>query len=639
MGVKPSISIDSYPTLLFPGQTLHGQVNVHGCKKKGVKAIRLECVGAVYYKPKQKIELAEIKADLQRPDRTAILLHKEEILADAVQGVKNIVLDQPFSFLIQPSPGRGDSLPSSFSNRYVAVVYFLCVTIERRWKADLTCFRAFHVACWTNVHHTLYKEPLLQSRYMDLVLMGLINKGNINARVSIPRGGYCKGDTIPIRMQINHLGDLKRITGVSVCLLRSVKWKRLDKGKDEAEPAPAVDGSPDAKEEAIRYKGHKIKPVGKVFKALNIKPGECNVDVTVDYYLDPLHKAEQKAAKTFSALAASTLIAPPRSPEPVQVALHHSDEFPWSSEPCVDALVHVSYELQVRLEIGSSENRGSTAIRDAAARRAVTESLAAAPAAGPAATDGALVLTATGTQAVKSPDVVTSVLDGALSGGTKLLEFTFPVLIGTVAHGDNEPIASAVNVIPSAPPPPVEKEVPQFEQPALPYAHSAHAASSSAITASSSADCADRARSGPSTPREKHALDGVDGDHVDHRLQPTNWNVPFFSAPPNSILQNKPLPSAPLLRASSLPEPALSSHPPSSSASSVSSGQSLPLAPALTSAASFPPALPPRRIIEPVNAAVGSSAVDEPAISLPSSVVFPDMDAAYGDAAPPPYTP
>ncbi|KAJ3169185.1 hypothetical protein HDU88_000981 [Geranomyces variabilis] len=651
MGVKQRIAIHTDSHLLFPGQTLQvslmpqfcslGQVTVSGCKAKYVKAVRLECVGAVHYKHKEKVELGEIKEHLHRTDRSAVLLHHGLTLADAAAEGGRLKVDevtQPFSFAIQPGSGGVVSLPSSFSNRYVAIVYFLCVTIERKWKSDVTGFRAFYVACWNDVSHTLYKQPLLQSRGIDVVLLGMISKGTIDARASIPRGAYCKGDTIPIHMQINHLGGVKRITGVSVNLLRMVKWKRLNKGKEEPEPTPPVDGGEQSSEAtAIRYKGLKIKPVGKVFKPLNIKPGQCNVDVTVDYYLDPMHKTEQKPAKTFAALAASTLLAPPRHPGPIPVALHQSDEFPWSSDPSVDSLVQISYELQVRLEIGSNENRGSTAIRNASARRAVNQSMAAAPAEGPTAADGALMPTAEGAAAVTAqPDAVSSFMDGALSGGTKMLEFAFPIVIGTVAHGNDGPSpASAADIIvPSAPPPPIEKDFLDFQQPVLAHHNSSFAAASSGVTSSSS--------DSKSVKSLKHAAaESLPSSHHHH---PVSWETPSFPAQPHNVLNTKPLPSAPLLRASSTPEPAQSRQPPlSSSSSSISSAPapSPPMAPALTSAASFPPALPPRRFGNPGAVALNWDGTSEPP-SMREHEAPVETDPAHPadvDVAPPPYTP
>ncbi|KAJ3182048.1 hypothetical protein HDU87_000388 [Geranomyces variabilis] len=643
MGAKQRIAIHTDGHLLFPGQTLQascfssgtpGQVSVSGCKAKYVKAVRLECIGAVHYKHKEKVELGEIKEHLHRADRSAVLLHHGVTLADAAAEGGRLEVDEithPFSFVIQPSPGSAEavSLPSSFSSRYVAIVYFLAVTVERKWKADVTCYRAFYVACWNDVRHTLYKQPLLQSRGIDVTLLGMISKGTIDARVSIPRGAYCKGETIPIHMQINHHGAVKRITGASVNLLRMVKWKRLNKGKEEPEPSQPVEGGEQCSEAtAIRYKGLKIKPVGKVFQPLNIKPGQCNVDVTVDYYLDPMHKTEQKPANIFAAMAASTLLAPPPHPGPIPVALHQSDHFPWSSDPSVDSLVQISYELQVRLEIGSNDNRGSTAIRNASARRAVNQAMSAAPAEGPVAADGAVAATA-------QPGAVSSFMDGALSGGTKMLEFAFPVVIGTVAHGNDGPgSASAANTItPSAPPPPVEKDYPDNQRPVLGPRSSSFAASSPADAMSVNSSKHAEAETLPSS----------------HRYHLVSWDTPSFPAQPHNVLDTKPLPSAPLLRSSSTPEPAhLTQQLLSSSSSSISSAPSPPIAPALTSAASFPPALPPRRVGNPVTAILSSAVssgtpsmhehevlVSSSSLSLEAELAQP----ALGDIAPPPYTP
>lgn len=141
------------------------------------------------------MEVVEILQNLGRPERSEILLHTDKRVWDVARGdVKGDADRRSFSFAVPIEKTNGGlDLPSSFSNRYVTIVYFVSVTIERKWRKDVTKCMAFPVACWNEAANPLLKVPQLQSRGIDVVLLGLVNKGSIDARVSVPRQSYCKG--------------------------------------------------------------------------------------------------------------------------------------------------------------------------------------------------------------------------------------------------------------------------------------------------------------------------------------------------------------------------------------------------------------------------------------------------------------
>ncbi|KAI8906600.1 hypothetical protein DFJ77DRAFT_477303 [Powellomyces hirtus] len=411
---KPRIIFNVENRVVLPGELLNGRVEIEGCDDRSIKTVRMQCVGSVYYKSRPKTELVEILTHINNAGRSVVLLHQDTCLLDVATETSSRQEKRsfPFSFAIETAKG-GIELPSSFSNRHITVVYFLSVTIFRTWpRKDIIRCQPFIVACWNDTNEAIYRRPQLLSRGIDVGLLGMFMKGTIDARVSLARQSYCKGETIPIRMEINHLGNVKRITGVSISLIRQVKWRSPDRTLPNGQPTKGLQ---------VTGKGLKVTPMGTTFKQLDIKPGEVNVDVTVDYFIDPQYTASGKKARTS--------VPPPRAG--TSAALSHSDEFPWSSLPHANDLVQISYQLQVRLQIGFKEKRSST--------NSSTTDLVRTPTVAPSQSErpGAEWL-----------------MDGMLSGGKKLLEFNFPIVIGTIPEtGVERPTADAIAHIDGAPAP------------------------------------------------------------------------------------------------------------------------------------------------------------------------------------------
>lgn len=382
------------------------------------------------------------------------------------------------------------------------------------------------------------------------------------------------GETIPIRMDINHMGDVKQITGVSVNLLRAVKWRRMLKGKEGKDEKEGKDGqegtegmegkegaeptsetpAEDGDSAPIRYKGLKVKQIGMHFKPLDIKPGQEGVGITVDYFLDPNFQPVKKK-KAASATPPPPIVGPPSQ--------HYSDEFPWSSRPETDVLVEISYELQVRLEIGSSENRGSSAIKDSESRRAVAS----------------VPVNDASEESPQAPTSLisgTSFLDGALTGGTKLLLFTFPITICTVADREDVALPELESKWPGDP----DKGA------LLKEVHGSSASPSAPLPPLDLVNL--RPQLQEVTPSAPPASPSLLRAHAGDIPSPMTFSYPAQS---DSVSLNQhsarvsPTPS--LMRAATDPLPA-----------AVASPTQEPARPHLptTPAASFPPALPPRRV-------------------------------------------
>ncbi|TPX72358.1 hypothetical protein SpCBS45565_g00594 [Spizellomyces sp. 'palustris'] len=417
-GPSLSVQLERGRTPHFPGETVKGRVILDWKKGGPVKYVRLRCVGAVQLTGKAKPDLAELVRTLDATERTRLLMYYEDIIwgkrADTNTLGENIfdVATMPsgkqifpFQFpLVRKDPGMELVLPSSFQNWKIAIVYFVHVEIVRPWpRKDYSSFYPFHVACINDTNDTLYNLPQTITRGIDVGLLGLFLKGTIEARVSIPRKAYCKGDTIPIRLEINHMGNVKHVTGVHISLVRFIRWRYPTRGMGYAVD-PFIPHS--------TFSPAKIARIRHVYEPLDIAPGDVDVDLTVDYFIDPIRRergAKKKDTKK------DTLN--PDTP----FALHYSDDFPWSSLGRDDDVVRVSYELQVQLRIGRSDTRSTNKGVDDD-----TASLEHLPNGKPDE------MVSSDEEKRKVDHVVKSLADGMLSGGRKCLEFSFPIVIGTI---------------------------------------------------------------------------------------------------------------------------------------------------------------------------------------------------------------
>ncbi|KAJ3019703.1 hypothetical protein HKX48_001859 [Thoreauomyces humboldtii] len=415
---KARILFDVAPKVYFPGEIVRGNIEVEGCNDPAVKSINLQCAGIIHYKSKKHAPLIEMLAQLENEGRTSVLFRKDQCLMNVASEGRTRTGKRsfPFAYPIETKSG-GLDLPSSFSNRYVAIVYYLSVTISRTWsRKDTTRTHPFVVACWNDASAPIHQRPLLLSRGIDVGVLGIFKKGTIDARITIPKQAFLKGDHIPVRLQVNHLGSVKRITGLSVGLVRHVRWRHMARTASGSSTPAGEPPSPE--QEEVKLKGCKVTPLETAFTPLDIKPGQVNVDVTVRYFLDPSLTSPNKNHKPLLVQPGTT------------VALSYSDEFPWSS--CItqngastpDNMVQISYELRVRLDIGSikSSNAAALSLDD-------SQSEASAQT---ATSDGSA-----------------SLLDSMLSGGDKSLDFSFPIVIGTISEAPSASLPPAASTSPT----------------------------------------------------------------------------------------------------------------------------------------------------------------------------------------------
>ncbi|KND00957.1 uncharacterized protein SPPG_04057 [Spizellomyces punctatus DAOM BR117] len=413
-GPRLSVQLERGRTPHFAGEIMKGRVILDWQKGGPVKYVRLRCVGAVQLTGKAKPDLAEIIRTLDAAERTRLLMYYEKIiwgkrantntLGENIFDVATMPSGKqifPFEFpLVRKDPGMELVLPSSFQNWKIAIVYFVHVEIVRPWpRKDYSSFYPFHVACLNDTNDPLYHQPQAITRGIDVGLLGLFLKGTIEARVSIPRKAYCKGDTIPIRLEINHMGNVKHVTGVHISLVRYIRWRYPTRGMGYAVD-PFIPHS--------TFSPAKVARIRHVYEPLDIAPGDVDVDLTVDYFIDPIRR--ERGTKKKATLNPDT-----------PLALHYSDDFPWSSLGRDDDVVRVSYELQVQLRIGRSDARSMNKSVDDD-----TASLEHLP------NGKSDEMGSSDEEKRKVDHVVKSLADGMLSGGRKSLEFSFPIVIGTI---------------------------------------------------------------------------------------------------------------------------------------------------------------------------------------------------------------
>ncbi|KAI8817939.1 uncharacterized protein EV422DRAFT_622146 [Fimicolochytrium jonesii] len=397
---------------VYGGDVLTGLLEVEAIDNT-IKSMEVQCLGVIQFANAANLPLGTIVKQAATPEDVRHVLFRQVMALPVHQGSQFY----PFNFPLVMTTGD-PYLPSSINTTHLSITYLLVLTLLRSWpRENLMRYHKFTVAARHDTNLPLYRIPQSASRDCDVGVLGRFKKGTVEARVSIPRSAYCKGDRIPIRLQMNHLANVKRVTKATVALKREIRWvcKKATVNPLHA----AMCAPPDSGCAKTRYSAATI---GEAALQLDIKPGAVNVDMKAYYHLDPLScPPHEKPRKPL--------------PPPVNPVLHHSDFFPWSTDPTADNSVDVSYQLLVELQIGGS---GGAKEEKASSKNLTTD---------------ATHLVAT----KKGSDSDASILDGALSGSKKVLQFSFPITIGNVPFIDDEPSSlpqeRLYNPPPHAPPP------------------------------------------------------------------------------------------------------------------------------------------------------------------------------------------
>ncbi|KAJ3289276.1 hypothetical protein HK104_007568 [Borealophlyctis nickersoniae] len=314
---------------------------------------------------------------------TVILFEHDQVLATGPT-MKPGVSEFPFVFpLLRQNGTVEDGLPSSYEDKYVAIAYLIRADLVRAWPAkDLDHTVRLRVCDRVDTVNPKYHEPQSLTRTLTLSFLGLVDQGSITGHASIPKRAYTKGETIPIRIQLNHHGQAKNVNAIQASLIKHLSYNLKQHPLQVFALTAEI---PVKQEKAV---------VLKSLEPIHISPGELNVDVTFNFYLNPTGQDANF-----------------RQPLESDPAFDVSDRFPFTTTTAA-GFVYISYELEVRLLIGTKGGKG------------------AAPA-GEENSEGA---ENSGTQAaVAKGDVLAAKLvDGVLTGGNKSLVFNFPIVIGTI---------------------------------------------------------------------------------------------------------------------------------------------------------------------------------------------------------------
>ncbi|KAI9095814.1 hypothetical protein DFS34DRAFT_624898 [Phlyctochytrium arcticum] len=440
--MEVSVELDQKDKTFLAGQRVTGEAIVSVKKSGKTKSIQLRCVGLVTTNS-SVINLARAARNPSQVSVPNLLFHREIVVwgkgskdgDTSSQPMPKGTVAFPFEFDLKRQGGFPElALPSTFQSRHLSIVYFVQVEVIRAWpQKNCGGLHRFNVAARIDVGAPLYRQPKSVTASTKVGIMGFFQRGNIEATTSIPYTGFCKGDHVPIRLQLHHAGSIKHISGMQITLIQNTRVNRPLKSSDPNEVV--IPGS--------RVKTRRIR---EVLEPLNIAPGQTDVDLTVNYYICPhgipLPKKE----------GAATLLRSNRSQ-----ALEHSDRMRWSTNRANDEPVTISHELEIQLILGQSKSFGIGKEKE------VVQSLAIAD----------QDISDIDKRSTIVSDVLQSFTDGILSGGTQFMTLSLPITVGTVstAPATPPPVASSPPAMPVASPPVAHQQPTTFQSQAIDSNH------------------------------------------------------------------------------------------------------------------------------------------------------------------------
>ncbi|ORX59495.1 hypothetical protein DM01DRAFT_1300819 [Hesseltinella vesiculosa] len=195
----------------FPGETIKGSVLVHPKNPTKTNHIIVRFIGQVHVSIKDK-------------ETIQLFYNSRQIPVSADEG-KSTVLDAklhsfPFEFKVP------EDLPSTmeFDKRKTKIKYTLTAIHNRPMVPESLCAKVtYTVPILELIDVTSAQFTKSQDKSMDVLLPGIKYNQKCQLSMSIPRYGYTRGETVPLKIVINHFEPYSQPGALDVEMVRTVE--------------------------------------------------------------------------------------------------------------------------------------------------------------------------------------------------------------------------------------------------------------------------------------------------------------------------------------------------------------------------------------------------------------------------------